>query len=351
MPKVSICIPTFNGAEFLAQCIHVAQSQTFNDFEIIVVDDQSNDETWRMVSDRAAAFPNIRAFRNERNLGLVGNWNRCIELARGDWIKFLFQDDLIEPDCVSRMVNAGERTGYPLVACRRDFLFDAVSANIVEEFKQYTNRISMDAATGDKTDLSPEDVSRAALRFGAANFIGEPSSTLIRRDVFEKLGSFSPEIIQLCDLEYWLRVGVNFGMAYVPETLAHFRVHGQSTTSKNTATKEYLKDVVDPLILAREFALSAHYENLRQVARAEGVDLVQTYYRSLTDELCKARSRMEGRVGDGPEAHAQLAALEALQQGAALPPAARAALGLKMAGSRTRRAYERHLAWRFSARS
>jgi hypothetical protein len=150
-------------------------------------------------------------------------------------------------------------------------------------------------------------------------------------------------------LEYWLRVGVNFGIAYVPETLAHFRVHGLSTTSKNTTTKEYLKDVVDPLILAREFAQRPEFAALRRVAKSEGIDLVQAYYRDLTNELCKARGRLESGASD--EVLAQLAALESAHSCVKLPPRARAALCFKLAGARARRTFDRHIGWRFASRS
>lgn len=347
-PLVSICIPTFNGAPFLALCLDSVLSQSLGNAEVLVVDDQSTDDTWDIICRYRQAHPRLRAYRNQHNLGLVGNWNRCVELAQGRWIKFLFQDDLMEPNCLERMVEAGERTGRPLVACRRDFIFEGVSTEVVDEYEKFTTTISLDAATRGREDLGPEDFCQAALHFGSANFVGEPSSTLIRRDVFEGLGAFRGDIIQLCDLEFWLRVGVNFGMAYVPETLAHFRVHGQSTTSKNSFAKEYLKDVVDPLILAREFALSPAFAPLRATALAQGRDLIQDYYRSLTNALCQERMAQESRTKE--EQGARLSALETIQAPQSLPRRARIALSMKLARARGKRVFQRHLGWRFAAR-
>src|SRR5437899_12562971 len=99
-PSVSICIPTYNGAAHLAPCLESALNQTWTDFELLIVDDASSDDTVAITEACAARDRRVRVARNPRNLGLVGNWNRCLELAKGTWIKFLFQDDLLSPACL-----------------------------------------------------------------------------------------------------------------------------------------------------------------------------------------------------------------------------------------------------------
>src|SRR5918994_2167278 len=116
---VSICIPTYNGARFLDDCMESARGQSFDDLDILVVDDQSSDETLSIVSKHAGLDSRVRIEQNPRRLGLVGNWNRCVELARGEWIKFVFQDDLVDPHCVESLVEAGRRTEATMVACTR----------------------------------------------------------------------------------------------------------------------------------------------------------------------------------------------------------------------------------------
>ena len=113
MPKVSICIPTYNGERYIEKTLNSVLLQTYDDFEVIIVDDQSSDNTWEILTQYAAQDGRIHLFKNEHNLGLVGNWNRCIELAQGEWIKFVFQDDIIRNDCLELMMN-GANNNEPL---------------------------------------------------------------------------------------------------------------------------------------------------------------------------------------------------------------------------------------------
>lgn len=98
MPKVSILIPVFNRETFVADCIQSALSQTFTDFEVIVVDNASTDRSWEVAKAFASLDPRVRVFRNDSNLGPVRNWQRCLDNATGEFVKFLFSDDLILPE-------------------------------------------------------------------------------------------------------------------------------------------------------------------------------------------------------------------------------------------------------------
>ncbi len=87
------------------------------------MDDASTDGTRELAAGYAARDARVTIVRNERNRGLVGNWNHCAAIARGEWIKFVFQDDLLAPSCVERLLAAA-RGGCPLVSCARDFIFE-----------------------------------------------------------------------------------------------------------------------------------------------------------------------------------------------------------------------------------
>src|SRR5438045_2978412 len=117
-PRVSICVPTYNGARWIGEAIESALGQTFGEFELLIVDDASTDDTLERV--RRVSDPRIRIERNERNLGLVGNWNQCVRLARGEFVKFLFQDDLLYPTCLERMLSLFRtHDEIGMVFCRR----------------------------------------------------------------------------------------------------------------------------------------------------------------------------------------------------------------------------------------
>ena len=88
-PLVSVCVPTYNGARFLRQCLDSALAQSWRDLEILVVDDGSTDESVAIARDYARRDDRVRVAVNAANLGLVENWNRCVALARGRWINFI----------------------------------------------------------------------------------------------------------------------------------------------------------------------------------------------------------------------------------------------------------------------
>jgi glycosyltransferase involved in cell wall biosynthesis len=120
---VSICIPTYQGSRWVMDAIASARRQDHPSLEIVIVDDASTDGTAELVA--TIDDPRIRIHRNPRNLGLVGNWDRCLELARGEYVKFLFQDDELRPDCVSRMLAIMERSeDVGLVFSRRRIVLD-----------------------------------------------------------------------------------------------------------------------------------------------------------------------------------------------------------------------------------
>ena len=102
MSKVSICIPVYNGSAYLDTCIESAIKQTYSDFEIIIVDDQSTDNSLSVIKKWQEKYDKIRLYINEKNQGLTGNWNTCMNHASGEWIKFLFQDDYLKEDCLEK---------------------------------------------------------------------------------------------------------------------------------------------------------------------------------------------------------------------------------------------------------
>lgn len=97
VPKVSILIPVFNRKDYIAECIQSALDQTYTDFEVVVVDNASDDGTWEICQRYAASDSRVRIFRNETNIGPVRNWLVCINEAQGEYGKILFSDDLMFP--------------------------------------------------------------------------------------------------------------------------------------------------------------------------------------------------------------------------------------------------------------
>lgn len=269
-PRVSLCVPTYNGAAYLAECLDSILAQTVEDVEILILDDHSQDETLAIAQAYQQQDPRIRLEVNPQNLGLVGNWNRCIQRARGEWIKFVFQDDLLAPTCLEQMLAATQvDPDRLLVYCQRQFLLDPelpeASRLWFEKHARFVHRVF-----GGETSVSPQRYGEAALTHFGWNLLGEPTTVLVHRRAFLRFGLFNPHYVQNCDLEYWHRVACHTGVLYVPTPLAWFRIHASSTSARNYERRFYRARVLDLLIMRHDLTLSPLYQPLRQIAAQQG---------------------------------------------------------------------------------
>lgn len=102
---VSILIPVYNRVNLIGETIDCALAQTYTNIEIIIVDNCSTDGTWELLEEYAQKFPRINIFRNSFNVGPVGNWKRCVELAKGEFCKILFSDDLLSSNYIDECMK------------------------------------------------------------------------------------------------------------------------------------------------------------------------------------------------------------------------------------------------------
>jgi glycosyltransferase involved in cell wall biosynthesis len=263
-PIVSVCIPTYNGSQFLHECIDSILSQTFHDFQLLIVDDRSFDNTVDIAKEYAAKDSRIKVVVNSQNLGLVGNWNRCLEIAEGEWIKFVFQDDLLAPECIEKMLLA-TRSGKPIVYCDRNFIFEAQTLEATKQ--EYLSHLSVQHIFGEVTEISAQQYVEFALKNIGINFVGEPTSMMFHRSVFDRFGSFNPHLIMICDFEFYTRIAIHTGIVRVPEKLASFRVHGKAASAVSKDNRFYRGWVLDKLIFIHDFAHNIAYAPLREVAK------------------------------------------------------------------------------------
>src|SRR5208283_3355105 len=94
-PKISVLIPTFEYGRFLPEAIESVLAQDLMDFELIISDDASRDDSGEVIRRYAARDPRIRYRLHERNIGMVANWNWCLKEACGEYVKFVFGDDCL----------------------------------------------------------------------------------------------------------------------------------------------------------------------------------------------------------------------------------------------------------------
>jgi glycosyltransferase involved in cell wall biosynthesis len=266
-PLVSVCVPTYNGRAYLRECLDSALGQTISDIEVLVIDDSSQDDSVAIAQEYARSDPRVRVFVNRQNMGLPLNWNRCIDLSEGEWIKFLLQDDHLEPTCLQAMLKV-RHEGFSLVVCDRKTRCEPDTPAVLRQ--AYEVGVANHNLTRHFPGLEAISATRFAdhmLDYPVQNCIGEPTTTLIHRSAFRRFGRFSSELIQLADWEYQARVAVNVGLYHVGEALATFRLHGRSSTAASSERRVYRKDVIDPLLVEYALATSRVYRPVRAAAK------------------------------------------------------------------------------------
>lgn len=288
-PLVSICIPTYNGQEFLVDCLQSAVEQTYKNTEILISDDGSKDGTLEIVARFRRQHPHLRLVKNEGGGGMVNNWNNCILSARGEWIKFLFQDDVLQPACVEKMIAACTAHNVQVGLCRRTFIVQDDIPKPVRNFFRY-RVILPERVFENLTYIAPERLAREVAEVLPENILGEPTCYLFHKDIFGQIGFFHSDYRQLVDMDLLLRAALLKGIAFVSEPLAEFRVHGKSeTTANHKKEKEaQLRTIAantgDTILLYYNFLTDPAF---RLVKEAVGEDVLQLLINHLYHSGCK----------------------------------------------------------------
>lgn len=260
-PLVTICIPVYNGSRFLQQCMESAISQDYPNIEILVLDDCSTDNSMSVIEKYANLHPKIRVCQNLQNTGLVGNWNRCLELAKGEWIQFMFQDDYFtDKDSIGKAMAELLKTACELVIFDRNYIFEP---GVPELKKQYyedhllriKNYYQSEPVVLDKDFLSE------LFRFHFyVNFIGEPIVGIFSKNLVERYGKFDDEFAGICDFEFWLRICTNQAWLFMPLALVNFRVHQESESARIEKTACRYTDIIS---MFNKIILNDGFKNLR----------------------------------------------------------------------------------------
>ncbi|MDR3617324.1 MAG: glycosyltransferase [Candidatus Obscuribacterales bacterium] len=236
MPLVSICLPVYNGEEFLGEAIESVLNQSFTDLELLIGDDASTDNSEAIARKYAEKDKRIVYWKNSQNKGLFGNYNECMNRATGTYIKPFAQDDIFDTKLIERMVSGFKADpDIALVACARRIVDDN-GLELSQEF-EYPSTTILDGNDKVRDDL-----------IKVTNGIGEPSTVMFPRAY---LGAgFDVRLHHLGDIEYWHRLILDKKFLYISEILCSFRRHAKSTTNRNAREMRY---GLDMLLLGQKY--------------------------------------------------------------------------------------------------
>ena len=258
--SVSVCIPVWNAAAFLRESVESVLAQSLDDFELLLIDDASTDDSVAVA--RSFNDPRIDVVRNDARLGLVANWNRCLERATGNYVCIFHQDDVMMPTNLARKVALLE--GNPDVGFVHSNVWqigpsgELISRWWYSEPRPEDNGIERGQAVFERLWQGP-------------NTIACPS-VVVRRECIDAVGGFDPSLPFTADWEMWMRLALAYDVGYIADALVHYRRHDANETHRFTGVAE-----LEHALLAKRriLANSTCIETARPGLRLEAGDVAR----------------------------------------------------------------------------
>ncbi|AIK96942.1 glycosyltransferase family 2 protein [Candidatus Odyssella acanthamoebae] len=223
MPKISVILPVYNGEDYLEASIQSVRDQTFIDFELIIIDDCSQDSSSHIAQEFAKIDPRIKYFRNETNLKLPRALNRGFSLARGDYWTWTSCDNTYKPLALETLAKYLDN--QPEI----DFVYSDM--DLINEMDQITDFIS----AGPASDIIFRNVVGACFMY--------------RRQIGEQIGLYNDALFLCEDYEYWLRIALQRKILPIHENLYRYRRH-----TKSLSEQHQQKIIARGLSVQRKFA-------------------------------------------------------------------------------------------------
>lgn len=245
-PAVSVCVPTYNYARYLSDCIESVLQQTFPDWELIICDDCSTDGTQELASGYAARDRRIRYVRNQRRLGMSANLKNVADRAEAPYIKILCADDWLAERHLETMVSLMDQHPGVVLGTAAEIHTDAEGRPTAVQF-----------LLGEHVSVfsGEEMLDRMARGHG----FGGNSSFIIRTSTYQRVGGYDPTIAYAVDYELAARLSRVGDYLHTDEPLFYGRSHSESSSSVNP---KRLLNVIDEYVVPKTFFHPRRFGNL-----------------------------------------------------------------------------------------
>lgn len=232
MPKISVIVPAYNAEKYIEKCIDSIIDQTFDDFEIIVVNDGSKDGTLNLLNAYKKKFPELIKVIDQKNQGLSMTRNNGIKVADGDYLIFVDSDDYIKPDMLEVLYNKAVSGGFDVVASDVDCIYPDKTMLIKS------------GITEDKKDLSIED--RKNLFFGVYPTVW---NKIYKREIFDNEDLFFEPGIWFEDVLFYHKLIVNINsIGFVNKSFYQYVQNLGSITYTYSEKLGDMKFVMDTIV-------------------------------------------------------------------------------------------------------
>lgn len=221
-PRVSIGLPVYNGEQFLGEAIDSILNQSFTDFELILSDNASTDGTAEICRSRVCDDDRVHYHRFRENVGATRNFNRVVELARGDYFKWAAHDDVHDTECVSRCVEVLDGDPSVVLTYPRSQDIDAEGRRLDREFKKIRN---------DDHDAVTRFADLIRLDYSCESIFGLMRAAVLRRT--RLLSNFADS-----DRVLLAEIGLAGRIFEIPERLFFHRQHANRSVSQFKGRQE-----------------------------------------------------------------------------------------------------------------
>lgn len=214
-PLVSIFIPAYNAAAYLEETIRGVVGQTFQNWELLVVNNASTDSTGDILRRLTAELsdPRIRILTNPCTLSMAENWNIGLQQARGEFIKLICADDIPAKDCLERQVRSLRVHPGAILASGARMIINSQGKKL----------FIRDGIRKEGIHNGSTMIRRCIL--AGTNIIGDPVCVMWRRSATDQLGLFNPSVGYCTDMEYWLRLLSIGDLYYDTVPVGFYRIH------------------------------------------------------------------------------------------------------------------------------
>jgi glycosyltransferase involved in cell wall biosynthesis len=231
IPTVSVVVPNYNHAPYLRKRVESILAQTYQDFELILLDDCSTDNS-REVLKSYRDNPKVRIEFNDKNTGTpFKQWNKGVQMARGKYIWIAESDDYADSRFLERMVSIlDERTETTFAYCRSwDIREDDQPRGFVDVYLEAWD------ANHWKADFLVDGLEEVRRFFVVAVTVPNASSVLFRKDAYERVGGADESFRVSADYKLWAAMALEGKIAYSGEPLNYFRTHSENARTRTEA--------------------------------------------------------------------------------------------------------------------
>jgi len=241
---ISIVVPTWNRPNSLRRLVElISRENVTGDIEVVIVDDCSEEENWKLLEDIRDSNKNVRLYRNSENIGMTRNWNKAVEYAKGQWIGFMCDDDMYKPDSIRRIREYISSVSKPSLILQNGSIGSEIEW--IESGAVAAKRVALPPASGQ----------------------------FWHREITGRLGAFDERVKYCPDAEFWLRIAYHYPVMLVRDYFVIPYQHNTNYMWEIFRKPDFLEQVTLSIRLSSQWLLGerASDETLVQYQIDDGI--------------------------------------------------------------------------------